>query len=372
MAAQQHGEWNAVLLGASTLLGKELKTVLAERKLPLCRLLLVDAEVLNGQLTDFDGEPVIVQPVGVETFQGMHLAIFASTPSLTREHWRKAQESGCRIIDLSYCLAEDAQARLGAPLVERILERAQAGNGYQSNSGAITVSAHPVAMALAGILRLLSRQSTVLRAAATVFEPASERGNPGVEELHRQTLGLLSFQEIPKTVFDAQVSFNLLPRNGEDSRPALQEVQERIGNHLRRLLGGSGVQPALRLLQAPVFHGYSFTCWVELAQPLEPSAMEGALGQEPFSVCRAGEQQPNPVSAASSDDILLGAIERDSVNEAGYWIWGAFDNLRIAALNAERIAEEMMGLSSVAGAAQSGGDPVHLSVQPTVAPPVGS
>jgi hypothetical protein len=41
---------------------------------------------------------------------------------------------------------------------------------------------------------------------------------------------------------------------------------------------------------------------------------------------------------------LLGRIEQDAAGNAGYWIWGAFDNLRIAALNAILIAEEMLGL----------------------------
>jgi aspartate-semialdehyde dehydrogenase len=104
----------------------------------------------------------------------------------------------------------------------------------------------------------------------------------------------------------------------------------------------------LRLLQAPVFHGYCFNIWMELAEPIETEELESLLNCEPFSLSTSPEEQPSVVSAASSDQILLGAVERDTANPAGYWIWGAFDNLRVAALNAVRIAEEMMGVSSVA------------------------
>ena len=40
-----------------------------------------------------------------------------------------------------------------------------------------------------------------------------------MDELHEQTVNLLSFQQLPKTVFDAQVAFNLLDRYGEKSLP---------------------------------------------------------------------------------------------------------------------------------------------------------
>ena len=86
--------------------------------------------------------------------------------------------------------------------------------------------------------------------------------------------------------------------------------------------------------------------------------LEAVLDQRPFSVCR--EDQPSVISAAASDDILLGSVEPDPAHEAAYWIWGAFDNLRIAALNATRIAEEMMGVASGTIPAESGRPSVRL------------
>ena len=50
-----------------------------------------------------------------------------------------------------------------------------------------------------------------------VFEPASERGKSGIDELQQQTVSLLSFQQIPKEIFAAQVSFNMLAKLGEEA-----------------------------------------------------------------------------------------------------------------------------------------------------------
>ena len=344
MRPRDSWQWNVALVGASSLKGKEVKSVFEERGFPLGRLALLDAEEMRGRLTEFDGEPVIVQPVRRENFEDTDLALFACAPSYTEQHWQEAEEAGCRIVDWSYFLEAHPAARLRAPLVEPLWDDAATTDHLQPAPSRIAVPAHPAALAIAGMMALLSRRFFVASAAISIFEPVSEHGRAGVDELHRQTVNLLSFQEPRSQVFDSQVAFNLLSRYGEESRPALRETQERIASHLRRLLDGRAVQPALRLLQAPVFHGYCFSCFVELAQSVPVVEIEAALDHKPFCLSRDGDPQPNVVGAAGLNEILLGAIEGDSACETGYWIWGALDNLRVAALNVELIAEEMIRL----------------------------
>ena len=70
---------------------------------------------------------------------------------------------------------------------------------------------------MALLLERLHAAVPVSRAVIQLFEPASERGNRGVDELHQQTLNLFAFRGMPKEVYDEQVSFNLLARYGEDA-----------------------------------------------------------------------------------------------------------------------------------------------------------
>lgn len=330
---------NIALVGASSLKGKEVKSLLEERAFPLGRLALLDTDEARGQLTEFDGEPAIVQTVTRENFEDIKLAIFASLPSFTEKHWRTAEESGCRIVDLSYFLESHPGGRLRAPWVENLWGEPGDEPASQPSADRISVVAHPVAIAIAGLLALFSRRFPVIRSAITVFEPVSERGQAGVEELHRQTVSLLSFQELPRQVFDSQVAFNLLASYGEEARPSLREVQERIGNHLRRLLEGRALPPALRVLQAPVFHGYAFYCYLELAEAAPPGEIEAVLNRKPF--CVSPDAQPSLAEVAGSDELTLGPVEKDPAYQAGYWIWGAMDNLRVAALNAVMVTEEI-------------------------------
>src|SRR5437879_819511 len=54
------------------------------------------------------------------------------------------------------------------------------------------------------------------------------------------------------------------------------------------------------------------------------------------------EPAPSNVRVAGESRILLSQAERDPNVERGYWFWGAADNLRLAAVNAIRIAEKLL------------------------------
>jgi aspartate-semialdehyde dehydrogenase len=160
----------------------------------------------------------------------------------------------------------------------------------------------------------------------------------------------LSFQQIPKTVFDSQVAFNMLSHYGEESRPTLHDTQERVRKHIGVLLGGKAPAPALRLLHAPVFHGHAFSCFIELQQAIAVEALESTLDRPPLSLSRDAGLQPSAVSIAGSGEITLGRVEQDPACPAGYWVWGALDNLRIAAAATADIAEKLIAQRCVEGA----------------------
>ena len=89
-----------------------------------------------------------------------------------------------------------------------------------------------------------------------------------MDELHEQTVNLLSFQQLPTGVFDSQVAFNMLDRYGRASAKPLEATERRIAAHLRKLLGVHAPMPAMTLVQAPVFHAHTFSIYIEMAAPM--------------------------------------------------------------------------------------------------------
>jgi len=208
--------------------------------------------------------------------------------------------------------------------------------------GAPQVVAHPAAIALALMLLQVQRQTSVVRSVAQVFEPVSERGQAGIEELQQQTVNLLSFKTLPKAVFDAQVSFNLLASYGEEAPAPLAESEARITRHLSALVRGRATLPSLCLLQAPVFHGHSFSVWMEFAENPGARALEQILNGDQIDVRGGDLEPPNLVSVAGQFGVSVGAVRDDAVNPHACWVWMVADNLRLMAQNAVMVARDFL------------------------------
>jgi aspartate-semialdehyde dehydrogenase len=221
--------------------------------------------------------------------------------------------------------------------------------GFRAPEDAVHSIAQPAAIAIAMVLPRLHAQFPVRRSAIHIFEPASERGTPGVEELQQQTVGLLSFKNMPKKIFDAQLSFNMLPQYGEDAPVTLESAELRIERHLATLLSrGVGLSavpppmPSLRLIQAPVFHGYSLSLWVEFEENPGVEAVESALTDARIDVRRSDLEPPTAVGIAGQDGVAVGAVAMDRNDPQACWCWLVADNLRLAAENAVAVGSEFL------------------------------
>src|SRR5581483_4736468 len=129
------------------------------------------------------------------------------------------------------------------------------------------VAAHPVAVALALLLGRIAQFTPIRIASCTILEPASEYGRAAMDELHQQTVKLLSFQELPRQVYDTQVAFNTTPSFGDAAKFSLAWSESRIRRHFALLSGGRLPDIGVQLLHTPVFHGYGISLAIELATP---------------------------------------------------------------------------------------------------------
>lgn len=335
--ATRGGTFKLAIVGAATLKGRELKEVLTERNFPARDTRLLDDEESLGQVDSVGDEPTFIQSVMPEHLENVDFTFFASDEAYTRDTWPMARTAGSDIIDLSYALDSEPGVALRAPWVERELGITPAIDF----GGAPVCIAHPAAIVLALLLLRLQKVCTIARAVATAFEPASEHGRRGMDELHEQTVNLLSFQQLPRTVFDAQIAFNLLDRYGEKSLPPLGSVDERIRRHFRVLVGDKAAVPSLMLLQAPIFHGHAFSIYIETGHPMKADAAAQALKGEHVEIAQGFEDSPSNVNAAGQEQIQV-MLRQDPEHSNGLWLWAASDNLRIAAVAAVECAEGMI------------------------------
>ncbi len=326
-----------VVVGAATLKGRELKEVLSDRNFPALDTKLLDDDDALGQLDSVGEEATFVQSVTPEQFRNADFTFFTSDVEFTRKHWMMAQQASSAVVDLSYALEAQPEAVIRASWLERELKKPCS----LTLDPAPIVIAHPAAVVLSLLLSRVQKSAPIRTAAATIFEPASERGKRGMDELHEQTVNLLSFKQLRKEVFGSQVAFNLLSRYGEKISPSLQGIADRILGHIRRIGTGGVALPSLMLLQAPTFHGHAFSIYIELEKKVPAPEFIKLLSGEHVVIASQPEDLPSNVNAAGQDHISV-AARRDENRESGFWIWAAADNLRVAAINAVECAEAMI------------------------------
>jgi aspartate-semialdehyde dehydrogenase len=331
------GLFRVAIVGAATLRGRELKDVLSDRNFPAQDIRLLDDEESLGQLEAVGEEPTFIQSVLPEHLENVDFTFFTADENFTRNIWEMARKAGSDIIDLSYGLEGKEGVLLRAPWVERELG---ASPKLDFVEAPVTI-AHPAAIVLALLLLRARKVGNIARSVVTVFEPASEHGRRGMDELHEQTVNLLSFQQLPKSVFDTQVAFNLLDRYGEKSVPTLASVESRIQRHFQSIVQATVAIPSMMILQAPIFHGHAFSLYLELDNPAQVGELTAAISGEHVEVLQGAEEAPSNVNAAGQEQIQV-FVRPDAQNPKGFWLWAASDNLRIAALSAVECAENMI------------------------------
>ena len=333
--------YKIAIAGASTLLGKELKDAVSESTLAAATFTLLDEDESLGQLDQVGDEITFVQAIDRDSFEHVDFSFFCGSEVLTHRHWREALNAGSTVIDLSAALESEPAALIRAPW-------------FESDSAApdlftpAVVPAHPAAIALGLLLQRLQQAAPVRLASATLLIPASEFGRAAMDELHQQTVSLLSFQAIPRAVYDAQAAYNLLPGFGDAATVSLAALETRIRRHYDALGAGRWPLLGLQAVAAPAFHGHTFSISVEFERPIDIPLIEDALSGEHVELILEDTDSPSNLAATGQNGLLVRVRPvpegRNPTQTSRLWLWAASDNLRLFAQNAVECALELRKL----------------------------
>lgn len=317
---------NVVLVGSSSPLGKDICALLTERQIGFGKLDLLDTDAYLEVLEEFSGVLQVEQILSRDRLRDADVAVLACSPEILDLYLEHRVAFPRRTLDLTQTGREGPVivAGLGDP---KLPEQ----EGY-------VIGPHPATIILGHILSRLHNRFGLEAAAATVLEPASERGSAAIEELEKQALSILNLQEVAHKVFANQLAFNILPEN----RVAAQ-TEANIARQLEAVLGQTFPKPALAVAQAPVFHGHTVIAHVRLLESPSAGAVAATLeaGDAPVRVAGLEDDGPSPVRSIGSDRIHVGRIKPDQTG-FGFSLWAVADNLRIAAANAVFILESIV------------------------------
>ena len=328
------------IVGAASLRGKELNEALGESPFASADFALMDDQEAIGQLESVGDEVTFIQQIDPASFAHTDFTFFCGSVELTRKYWEIAAHAGSSIIDLSGALDTEKEAIVMAPWVQHSAE------SLNLQTPAV-VPAHPAALVIALLLGQVRQASAVRAAFATVLEPASEYGRGAMDELHQQTVSLLSFQTLPKSFYDVQVAFNATPSGGAEGKIDLQATEARVRRHYALLAAGKLPPAAIQLVHAPVFHGHTVSIGLDVERSMTAEQLRQLLAaNEHIEVSSSDEESPSNLTAAGQEQVMVRVRAGDEETRATnrFWLWAAADNLKLTAMNAVACALEMRRL----------------------------
>ncbi len=335
------------MTGAGTLLGKEILSVLKERSFPTSRVIELESgeEPPEIPILDLEGDALPVSGGELERgpFDFVFLAAAASTGE-RKDRWSgqfigPAPDKSPFVIDAAHALPEPGGAVVSIPFLDQSFKPMA---GAVESGARFFISPHTAAIALSDLIVPLARRIKIERVIVQIFNPASELGPKAIEELQKQTVSLLSFQQMPREVFDAQMAFNLAPRLGRKARAGFATLETRIRSELKQTLEGRAPLASVRLIQVPMFYSLAFSLYVQAAAPVTAAHVEEALAGDRIRLLRASHAVPSPPEVQGSATIVVDPIVLDEEQTGGFWLWAIADNLRLAAENSVEIAESLL------------------------------
>lgn len=328
--------FNVAVVGATGAVGEVMLSILSERKFPIGDVIALASERSAGGKVKFGHRELVVKDLATFDPSGIDIALFSAGGSISKAHAPRFAAAGAVVIDNSSAFRYDDDVPLVVSEVNP-QQAAQRPRGIIANPNCST-------MQLLVALAPIHRKAGIERINIATYQSVSGTGRKALEELGRQTAGLLNFQPVQPEVYPVQIAFNVIPHGGDFTDNGYTTEEMKLVWETRKILGDDTIRINATVVRVPVFYGHSEAVNIETRDKLSAAdaraLLENAPGIEVVDEHTDGGY-PTPVTHASGHDaVYVGRIRDDLSHPRGLNLWVVSDNIRKgAALNAVQIAE---------------------------------
>ena len=332
------------IVGATGQVGAVMRTLLAERNLPIEELRFFASERSAGTALPWGDGEITVENAATADPTGLDIALFSAGASTSRVQAPRFAAAGVTVVDNSSAWRRDPEV----PLVVSEVNPQDIKNlpkGIIANPNCTTMAAMPV-------LKVLHDEAQLQRLVVSTYQAVSGSGLSGVEELDSQVRAVAADAAglthdgravdfpAPKK-YMAPIAFNVLPMAGSivDDGSFETDEEQKLRHESRKILGIPQLLVSGTCVRVPVFTGHSLSINAEFARPLSVARALELLADAPGVQL---VEVPTPLHAAGIDPSLVGRVRQDEgvPDGRGLALFVSNDNLRKgAALNTVQIAE---------------------------------
>jgi aspartate-semialdehyde dehydrogenase len=320
------------IAGATGLVGNEMLAVLEQLKVPCNEVKLLASEQSAGEIYKFRDQELVVEQLNESSFDGIDIALFATSASLSEKFVPIAKEAGAVSIDNSSFFRMVPEIPLVVPEVNAHLLKKT--DRIIANPNCSTIQLVPV-------LNVIHKEAGLKRVVVSTYQSVSGAGKAALDELWAQCLAIFNQKEVPIEAFQHQIAFNCIPQIDVIMENGYTKEEFKIINESRKILGIPNLKITATAVRVPVFHSHAESVNVETEKALTPTKLVELLtNQTGVSVYPDFTEYPMQLPVASTDEIHVGRIRVDQSVPHGLDMWVVADNVRKgAALNAVQIAQ---------------------------------
>ena len=338
--------YKVAVVGATGNVGREMLSILAERRFPASEVVALASTRSTGVDVSFGDATLKVKALDYYDFQGTDICLMSAGSSVSKQWSLRIAAQGAIVIDNSSQWRMDREVPLVVPEVNAdALAPGSIKKGIIANPNCSTAQ-------LVIALKPLHDVAKIKRVVVSTYQSVSGAGKAGMDELFRQTRAVFVADPIEKEKFTKQIAFNLIPHIDVFLDSGYTKEEWKMMVETQKILDPD-IQVTATCVRVPVFVGHSEAVTIEFETPLTADKARTILRSAPGVLVidkREDEGYITPVEAAGEDATYVSRIRKDPTVENGLSLWVVSDNLRKgAALNAVQIAEALINRKLLKG-----------------------
>ncbi|MBN2504994.1 MAG: aspartate-semialdehyde dehydrogenase [Bacilli bacterium] len=318
------------IVGATGVVGRKFIEVLAEKNIPIIKLVLFASERSVGKVITFNGHDYPVILLNEENIRQnkVDFALFSAGSSISLQYAPIFKAMKTVVID-------NSSAFRMYPDVPLVVPEVNPSDAYSHDYIIANPNCSTIQSAVA--LKPLHDAYTLKRVVVSTYQAVSGAGSQGIHDLYHQ----LKTGETSK--FPYQIHQNVIPHIDVFLENGYTKEEEKIILEMRKILHLPKLKITATAVRVPVLNGHSESINVEFTQPFILDELKQRLANSQSIKLTDNPDEliyPMPIVAANQDDVYVGRIRRDESIQSGINMFVVADNLRKgAATNAIQILE---------------------------------
>ena len=326
-------KFDIAVVGCTGKVGRQMLTVLEERKLPYGKIVMFASKKSAGSEITFDGKKYTVIELSEENIKAnkTDIALMSAGGGTSKVFAPIFAANGTVVIDNSSQWSMDPDVPLVVP--EANAEDALKNHGIIANPNCSTIQAIVA-------IKPLHDKYTLKRVVYSTYQAVSGAGMAGSADLENGAKG------IAPSKFNQPIFHNVIPQIDVFLDSGYTKEEQKMIDETRKILHAPDLAVTATTVRVPVPNCHSESINLEFEKPFDLDEVKRVLASAPGLVVMDDPSRcvyPMPCNCDNKDEVFVGRIRRDFSVANGLNIWVVADNIRKgAATNAVQIAQYLI------------------------------